>query len=310
MLLRNGARSLATSSHSTIDSIFTRQNDSFLLQCQAAQKNEYSSAKRIAHFKTVITLIFAVISVAASALNFDLLTALSGLFAVIVGIANRYLDTKIRVHKRHAAFVQQYIDATLFAAALGNDVSDWGEVPNRSDLAETISKYGNTDTSQFVNWYSDYSLLKPEAQVFYCQSENVRWNCDLNKKYKRLQICFAVVVTVVLIIAFVVFNPSFIKAVCILSWCLPIIEYAFSIIIEVNNSANLMDDMKKLRQDIEKKMEKSSYRTIMADLIKLQRRIWDCRTNCYLIPDCFYKCYRAKHQEKEDNIAKTIQNKQ
>ena len=299
---------LETNSRNTVDSIFSRQNDSFLLQCQVAQNKEYSSAKRIAFWKMVVTLIFAAISIAAAALNIEWLTALSGLLAVMIVIINKYTDTRICAQKRHASSVQQYIDATLYASVLGNDVSDWGEVPSKSDLAETISAHGTDDTSRFVNWYSDYSSSVPEAQVFYCQRENVRWNYDLHKKYRKLQVALLCGVAAAMLVAFFVVNPRFIKAVCVVSWFMPIAEYAGSIIKDVNNSIKLLQDIDTCCGELEKKLEKASSCTIKADLIKLQRKIWNHRANGYAIPDWFYYCHRENHQRKEDNIAKIIQN--
>ena len=256
----------------------------------------------------VATLIFAAVSIAASALDIDWLTALSGLFAVMIVIINKYTATKIYAKKRHAASVQQYIDATLYASVLGNDVSDWGEVPSKSDLAETINAHGTDDTSRFANWYSDYSSLAPEAQVFYCQRENVRWDYDLHKKYRRFQVILLCGVAMAMLAAFFVVNPSFIKAVCVLSWFMPIAEYAYSIIKEVNCSISLLRDIDTQCRELEKKLEKASSRSIRTDLIRLQRKIWERRANGYLIPDWFYIRHRAKQQEIEDNIAKTIQN--
>ena len=256
----------------------------------------------------VVTLIFAAISIASSALNIEWLTALAGLLAVMIVIINKYTDTRICAQKRHAASVQQYIDATLYASALGNDVSDWGEVSSKSDLAEAINEFGTANTSPFVNWYSDYSSLAPEAQVFYCQRENVRWDYNLHKKYRRLQVVLLCGIAVAMLVAFFAVNPSFIKAVCVLSWFMPIAEYAGSIIKEMNYSINLLRDIDTQCGEVEKKLAKASPRTIKTDLIKLQRKIWDRRANGYLIPDWFYDHHRAKQQEKEDNIAKTIQN--
>ena len=151
---------MEATSRNTADSIFSRQNDAFLLQCQVAQRSEYSHAKLVARWKTYLTVSFAVLSVLASVLDIDWLTAVSSLLAVVLLIFNKYSDEYIMTRKKHAASVQQYIDATLYAAAIDSNVSDWGDVPSQSDLAVSVSEYENADTSAvFCNQNGDLACV-------------------------------------------------------------------------------------------------------------------------------------------------------
>lgn len=300
-------KSLAATSRNTADSIFNRQNDAFLLQCQVAQRSEYSRAKLVARWKTYLTVAFAVLSVAASVLDIDWLTAVSSLLAVALLIFNKYSDEYIMTRKKHAASVQQYIDATLYAAAIDGSVSDWGDIPGKSDLAATVSEYEKADTSSVENWYSDYSSLPGEEQVFRCQSENIRWDFDLHKKFRVLQMVLLGAVAVVMFVAFFIADPSFVKLICVLSWFTPIAEYAYSIFKEVGESIALLQEVDKLGAGIEKKLGANKPRTIKRELIKLQHKIWERRKNGFLIPDWFYEWHRKKQQDKEDRIAKVIQ---
>lgn len=299
---------METTSRNTADSVFSRQNETFLLQCQIAQRSEYSRAKLVAQWKTYLTVSFAVLSVLASVLDIDWLTAVSSLMAVALLIFNKYSNEYIMTRKKHAASVQQYIDATLYTAVIDGSISEWGDVPSKSDLAATVSEYENIDTSAVENWYSDYSGLTGEEQVFRCQNENIRWDFDLHKKFKGLQMVLLSAVAAVMLAAFIVANPSFVKLLCVLSWFAPIAEYAYSIYKEVGESISLLQEVDKLSAEIEKKLATSSPRFLKRDLIKLQHQIWNRRENGYLIPDWFYERHRNKQQEKEDNIAKAIRN--
>lgn len=289
------------------DSIFSRQNDVFLLQCQVAQRSEYSRAKRVSRWKTVLTLGFAAISVTASIVDIDWISASSSLMAVVLLIFNKYSDECIVKIKKHAAAVQQYIDATLYSAAIECNVSDWGDVPGKADLATTISEYSDADTSDVEYWYSDYSGLSGEEQIFRCQSENIRWDSDLHKKFRGLQMVLLCTVAFVLLASLIVVNPSFVRIVCVLSWFAPIAEYAYSIYKEEGKSISILQEMDKLSGEIEKKLETSSPRTLKRELIKLQYKIWERRKNGFLIPDWFYEWHRKNHQIKEDRIASVIQ---
>ena len=296
----------ATSQH-TDDTVFCRQNDKFLLQCQVVQRSEYSKAKSLARWKAIITLAFAALSVVTSILDIDLLSAIFSFLAVALALFNKYSDEEIKATKKHAASIQQYIDASIFAPVIDTNISDWGDMPTKSDLADAVSKYGDKDTAAFVNWYSDYSSMNGESQVFYSQSENIRWDSTLHKEFKGFYVILMGVIALSFLITLLVFNPSFVKAFFILSWFLPIAEYGYSVIKEVNESISLLRDADNFSKELEKKLKTNSSKTLRKELIKLQHKIWNRRANGYLIPDWFYKLFMKKHQKKEDKIARTIQ---
>ena len=296
-----------TSQH-TADNVFCRQNDKFLLQCQVVQRSEYSKAKSLARWKAIFTLAFAALSVVPSILDIDWLSAVSSFLAVALALFNKRSEEEIKAIKKHAASIQQYIDASIFAPVIDTNISDWGDMPNKSDLADAVSKFGDKDTSAFVNWYSDYSSMNGESQVFYSQSENVRWDFALHKEFKKFYVILLSVIALTLLVTFLVVDPSFVKAFFVLSWFMPVAEYGFSVIKEVDKSISLLCDADNFSKELEKKLKKSNSKTLKKELIKLQHKIWNRRANGYLIPDWFYEYHRKKHQEKEDNMASTIQN--
>lgn len=300
-------RFLAQSSRSTPNSIFSQQNAPFLLQCQAAQSNEYSHAKQITHREFILTLVYAMISIVAALFDIELLSAISGLLAVIVILFNKYSDKKIGDLKKTAAHIQQYIDITLFSSISGNDMSDWGYVQKKSDLASMVSAYSICDTAPFNDWYSDYSSLNPESQIFYCQCENIRWSNNLLKKFiwfLRILMCG---ISLILICILIFINPTFTKALYILSWFIPIVEHFLLVHNDVNDSIVLLGEINIDRQRIEARLNSNKYDQIIVDLIGLQHKIQNMREHSYLIPDWFYKHHKQNHQQQEDAIAQTIQ---
>lgn len=298
---------LEVTSQHTADNVFCRQNDKFLLQCQVVQQSEYSRAKSLARWKAIFTLAFAALSVVTSILDIDWLSAVFSFLAVALALFNKRSDEEIKTIKKHAASIQQYIDASIFAPVIDTNISDWGDMPNKSDLADAVSKYGDKDTSAFVNWYSDYSSMNGESQVFYSQSENVRWDFALHKGFRKLYVTLLSVIALAFLVAFLVVNPSFVKAFFVLSWFMPVAEYGFSVIKEVDESISLLRDADNFSKELEKKLKTSNPKTLKKELIKLQHKILNRRANGYLIPDWFYGYHRKKHQEKEDNVARTIQ---
>ena len=289
------------------DSIFHRQNDSFLLQCQIAQRSEYSCAKRIFMRKTVLTLAFTIVSITAAIIDVDWFTATSSLLAIALVLYNKYSEEQALIHKRQAASIQQYIDVSLFAPTIGSNEAEWGDIPSTSDLACAVSKYKNCDTTPMKDWYSDYSLLPGEQQIFYCQKENIRWNHDLLKKFKELLIIFLSGVVVALATIFIVVNPSLVKFICVLSWFAPIADFSCSIYAEVQRSIVQLQNIDQYSAAIEKKFKSTGCRGLRQMLIKFQYMIFDKRKTCFMIPDWFYEWHKERYQNKEDCVAKTIQ---
>lgn len=296
-------------SQNMTDSIYNHQNDEFFLQCQVAQSREYTKAKSLTQCKGILTFTFAIFSAVASVVDNDWLwlPALVSFLAVALTLFNKHSDERIKAIKKHAASLQQYIDVALFAPAIGNSFSAWGNVPTKSDLAESVSIYTNEDVSAFVNWYSDYSYLNHEEQVFYCQKENVRWNYTLHKSYEKLLKYLLIVFLVAAVIIFLATDISFIKLFFILSWCIPIAEYCWSVKKELNASIAILCDTELYSQELENKLKTSTPGVLKDELINLQYKIWNCRENGYLISDWFYNLYKENYQKKEDNMAKTMQ---
>ena len=256
--------------------------------------------------KTMFTYGFAVLSIIAPIINVDWLSAVVSLLAVFLLIINKYVELYVTTHKKHAALIQQYIDATLYSDIIGGAKSEWGDMPNHTDLATSISEFSSADISDVRNWYSDYSSLSPYQQIFHCQRENVRWDYELQKKFQLFQV---IVVTIVLLITLAVFfklNPTFIKFICALSWFLPIAEYFYSTYKEVDKNIKLLKNIDEYCNTIERKFTSEDCSGIKNLLIELQYKIWDRREKGILIPDCFYRFHLNKQQKKEDDIAITI----
>lgn len=289
-----------------MNSIFFSQNDKFLLQCQVAQRSEYSHAKKNLAYKTLFTCVFGVISIIASGLNIDWLSAVVSLFAIILIIVNKYAERHIVSYKKHAALMQQYIDATLYSEIIGGELSDWGNIPNHTDLAASVSEFSSADVSDVSNWYSDYSSLSPYQQIFNCQRENVRWDYELQKKFKLFQIAIVTIVLLITLTIFFVFNPTFIKSICVLSWFVPIAEYFYSIYKEVDKNIKLLQRIDDQCNTIESKLTSEGCSEIKKLLIELQYKILDRRETGVLIPDQFYQFHKKRQQEKEDKIAGNI----
>lgn len=307
MQLKSGVKSLAATSRNIQNNIFHWQNDKLLLQFQMMQRAEYAHAKKKSGIKEIIIFTYAIASVIASFIDIDWVSALLSLIATVLVIANKYLDEHIQLIKQHAASVQQYIDVELYSKALEMDRAEWGGLPTKTELVKAVLPVVSGNTFEVQDWYSDYSTLSCEEQVFYCQRENVRWNYDLLNSFKRFEAVTLSVVCAVMLGIFIKTDITFTKILCFLAWIAPIAEYAYSEHKEINKSIELLTNIDKLCNEIERDFSKNPSE-IKKKLINLQYRIKEKRELGYLIPDWFYRLKQPKQQIKEDNMAEKISN--
>ena len=290
----------------TDKSIFAYQNEEFLLKCQLAQRKEYTHAKKASRLKSIFNIIFAVISICASCIDCNTLSAISSLFAVLVVVFNKYFDKYILYYKKYAASIQQYIDVTLFTYVIGESKFEWGELPNNTELANAVSELSDVDTSDVKNWYSDYSTLPGEYQIFYCQRENVRWDYKLHRSYKNFIFGNLLVIALIIVVNIYFFASDIIMFICILSWFIPLGEYIYSIHKDIRQTISFYKKIDNYSNNIEKKLLENGDISIKQDLIDLQYMIRKRREVGFLIPDWFYRRKKNKYQKKESSIAENV----
>ena len=288
------------------DSVFYRQNDPFLLQCLAAQSRKYTAAKWWRCTREVLISLLVVMSMCSSIFESEKLIATAGLLAVVVSVLSKYIVQLIEEWKSCAAQIQQYVDVSLYAPLVGNKEADWGNVPNKADVAEMIAPYKTINASLYENWYSDYSTLRAESQIFHSQLENVRWSSKLHRYYRIVLIIIGVCVILGVLVLLFLMNPSFVKIICTISLLVPILEYAILTIKELNESIKVLDGLWNLKNKIKKALEIDSTNINLKDLIDFQDKIYAQRKQGFLIPDRVYKLFKSRLQQQEDWIAENI----
>ena len=303
---------------STTDSIYERQNEQQLLKCIAAQRKEYDKAKRRGLCKDILTAIFALLSIISSWIDNDVMTAITFLFAGMTSFASKYIDIHVHKHKNVAAVTQQYVDVTLYNFVLNDKVGSWGNIPTEHELAETISIVTDKDIERVKNWYSDYSDLQPIKQVFCCQKENLRWDIRLRQEFKYFLFVVNGLVFLLLVIAAFKINPSLIKSLCVMSWLLPLIDFLYSYLKELEKDIERLQKLKAKSEEIDKTISRKDFCTLRFDsqkvqqvrtaLIELQKGIFEHREKSTLIPNWFYKIRQKSHQVREDRIADEVKN--
>lgn len=286
-------------------SIYRLQNQREILECLAAQRKKYSSAKLYGSLKNSLLVTFAVLAIVASWLDSELLTAISTIATVVLLIANKWLDSKINSLKKKGAALQQYIDATLYSDVLNTDTSKWGKLPSQYERAEWIGEADTENLNPFENWYSDYSNLPAKVQVFNSQRENITWDMNLKKSYQRFQVVLIVIVCIIMLSSFLVKNWTFVKLLVIISWILPLMEFALSDCLTLHKDIVRLEKIDESCNMVERKIT-STNDDCTAQLIDLQYKIRENREDAYLVPDFYYHLKQSKQQSSASVIANLI----
>lgn len=285
---------------------FEKQNEEYMLKCLFAQRQEYSVAKKMNNITLFLVILSVVFAVLTARFDDPLLLAVSNMAAVFIIVANKYIDKKVVVLKKSGASLQQYFDAHFFSYILGRDLLIWSNIPNQTDVDRKIANIHSTDTSKERNWYSDYSKLDEEQQVFCCQVQNVEWDIKLRKVYEQIIIILGVLS--LCIIFFALRDFTVLKMINIIALIVPLIEYNINIVVSVRKDINRLKKIEERQKLVEKRLNDTNVdkKQKHAMLSNLQDCIMENRIEATLIPDRFYSLMQKRYQEYEDRVAKNI----
>lgn len=285
-------------------SVYDIQNESILLKCIAAQREEYSICKKIGKFKFVLSVIIVTIfTIITSVTKNNIVSSVSVVFAFLLIIVNRVFNDYIAKKKNHAADIQQYIDVKIYSKVTEHNCEEWGTIISDSQIAESTINISQNKMDDVRNWYSDYSKFDPMWQVFYCQKENLRWDSKLKKEYKWFISIVSTIIFLILIMLSIAINPTVLSCISVIAWIFPVADYTYSVYRELCDEAERFKNMQMENENIDILLNNNEYRLAYFKQIELQRKIWNNRKNSILVPDWFYKKRKDKHQHAEDSIA-------
>ena len=169
-------------------SIYTLQNEDKILKCLVRQRELYNYAKLINNIKFILMIIIIAINIMTKFFDNINLLKLLLIMILLLPFINDWLNIISNNFKNKAAKIQQYIDVSLYSSALNQSSKIWGKILTTSEISNEISKisYKKIEKQKVKDWYSDYSNLDTFLQIFYCQKENISWDSNLRKFYKRI----------------------------------------------------------------------------------------------------------------------------
>ncbi|NWO19279.1 S-4TM family putative pore-forming effector [Leptotrichia sp. oral taxon 223] len=285
-------------------SIYELQNEGEILKCLVRQRELYGISEQWGMVKFIFTIIL--IPLFSIFKNNIIMFKLYVVLVLSIPLINSFINNMSNKLKNRAAEIQQYIDVKLYSTVTNENLKKWGKLLGKTEISKEISKIDKKkiEKEKVKNWYSDYSKKEAILQIFYSQKENISWNLEQIKNYKML--CnialYGVYIILILIAIFInnLLDENFLKLIL---WIPSFLNYLHSIVNNLNDDIQKIEIINKMSRIIEEELiEIKNY----DKLIDLQNKIFELRKKIYKIPNWFYKINHIKNQEREDNVAKNI----
>lgn len=282
--------------------ITVKQNEERELQRLAAQRQLYSTAKRIFGWQLflsgLLTVIFAFLVVLDSSFK-----TLAVSWGVLITLADIFLLTPWQKSlKDSAAKIQEMFDCDVLELSW-NDLKA-GKRPDPEYIKEQSEKYFKRPlkNSPLENWYdhSDIDSLPIYVARIACQRTNCWWDAKQRRSY-----ALYVILTVILIFI-IVFGVSLKDSFSMENFILKVLAPLAPVFLlgirqyrEQMDSANRLDKLKDYSESLWKDaLSKKSERELTAKSRNLQDEILEHRKKSPPIFDFIFKKLRNSYNEK------------
>lgn len=286
--------------------IFKRQNEEDVLELLYAQRVSYDRAElynMLGWIMTVLLLVQEIFKIFIPIIENHSLIICATL-AIIIYIA----DWKKTKYIERGAQLKGLIDCILFEFPINKnqkeDLIDYAlELKSRNEekYQQQITHNGDDEIKGVKNWYTVYNNENCNEVILNCQKQNLWWNEELVKYYKRiLMTCVAL------------FAIATIASIYFTGIKLPIL---FSILIMITTVFfRCWGALKNMRIYTEAKSRANGKLDIIGNhldksaLISLQEEIDTIRGSGFLIPNWVHALYSVKLHKKRQKLNSRIDN--
>lgn len=290
------------SSQSTMISIYEKQNEDKLLKCLFVQRKEYSFVKRLNIIRIIVSVILVtILTVLDAIIQNGIVSSTLTLTTILILICAKYYENFVSKHQKHAAKIQQYVDAVCFNCVSGQKLISENNIFVDSEVAEIILSVRLEDCNELRDWYGDYSALPAFKQILYSQKENTRWDRKVRVLYNRiLKILIALIVLGVVTYG-IISNVTFNQLMKYSSFFLIIVDCLIESIYKLTEDIKRLEKMSIKIKNLEQQQEEN-----YEDLVGFQDYIYEHRQQVFLIPDFIYFFRKSAYQKNEDTIADNL----
>jgi len=274
-----------------------RQNEEKSIMYLAAQRQIYSEVKRKNILKGLCIVVFPLIcSVLQTFIGNNAVLSVLPVLTMLLWFVSFLLNDYIKKEKETAAYIQQEFDMYVYQMPWDNRL--FGE--KRNIHIEIINKSKSIMKNQkkrnkLLNWYTiTIDSMELKEGILACQEENISWDMELRKRYKKVSIILITGLILLIFIIGVVNNEAVLVLLLRFAFVLPLLRWLLETEKQLNNDIdNLMELDALVYSETEKDMDK---------LQEIQHKIYNHRKSCYAIPDFFYKLFKAKDEEYSGQI--------
>lgn len=295
--------------------ILERQNQTENLVLLLAQREIYSSAKKLQFISIIIAALIPLLISIIGYFNKEFsnqypnVAPIYGIFATVLELfIGNLRDSK----KDLASSIQESFDTRVFKIDKNKNLGTFDI--DDSVLFEYKSKIDSGyNIDNLKDWYSDEIIeLKTNIAVIFCQRTNVSYDYDLRKKYIKLLFVFTTFILSILLF-FGLSNDISLKNFFtqIVVPMLPIFIFSYN---EVKNQYKAINNLKELQIIISKNLDEITLNSTidMFEIRQIQDRIYENRKTSPLVFDFIYNILRDKkntslEQTMHFSISKKIQ---
>lgn len=295
--------------------ILERQNQTENLVLLLAQREIYSSAKKLQFISIIIVALIPLLISIIGYFNKEFsnqypnVAPIYGIFATVLELfIGNLRDSK----KDLASSIQESFDTRVFKIDKNKNLGTFDI--DDSVLFEYKSKIDSGyNIDNLKDWYSDEIIeLKTNIAVIFCQRTNVSYDYDLRKKYIKFLFVFTTFILSILLF-FGLSNDISLKNFFtqIVVPMLPIFIFSYN---EVKNQYKAINNLKELQVIISKNLDEITLNSTidMFEIRQIQDRIYENRKTSPLVFDFIYNILRDKkntslEQTMHFSISKKIQ---
>lgn len=280
-----------------MNQIATTQNSQKQLERLAAQRELYSSAKRLFNLQIIGNVLIPLTLSLASTFrgNLSVYVAIYGICFFIVD--SILVDPVIKQRKTKAAKIQELFDS---------DVLELSKSPFKTvedvTVEEVLTHYDahrkiESNIEKIKNWYSaNLSALDISAARLICQRINYSWECGLRATYGNLLKIINVLLPLTIILVALLSSLKLDQTVLIGAGLLPLFRFLTK---QYQENKEACERLTKLNNYFNKLWERLLKGEVNKEEIdeaarRIQDEIYDNRIKSPLIPDRFYRLYRPK----------------
>jgi len=282
-----------------MNQITTVQNSQRQLERLAAQRELYSSAKRLFNLQLIGNILVPLTLSFISALrgNFSVYVAIYGICFFVVDTL--LVEPAIKQRKSKAAKVQELFDSEV----LGLPKSPFKTVEDVT-VEEILTSYDahrkiQSNIERIKNWYNvNLDGLDVSIARLICQRINYSWECRLRRAYGNLLKIINVVLPLTVVGVALFAGLKINQLMLIGGGLLPLFRFVTKQYQENKESSERLTN---LNNHFDRVWEKVIHGRIDKNELeetarRIQDEIYENRIKSPLIPDIFYRLYRPKEE--------------